>query len=276
MIMKLRKLLPALIILTILSACAISVSAQKKRGTTRKKSTATELPVRYVTDEKGKFKCIKKKRGENYVNIMVPVSFTNKAISDVDVIEGMLVQDAFGDYGTAEAAARKFLALRFTPSFDLWDRGVSISPYSISDDLIQFRVLTNESSGNSAHAVERYFRYIVDSDGELNPVDFVKSEDKPQILQAINARIREMNSDKNDPYYDALQRADNVPDSYRFDKDGVTFWFYQGDITAMVYGDICVTVSYDELSPYMSEYIYSKVSNSQNTKYYPLLSSTWQ
>lgn len=217
----------------------------------------------------------KKKRGENYVNIMVPVSFSNSSVTDADMIEGTLVQDAFGNYGTAEAAAREFLACEFTPSFDLWNRGVSISPYSISDDVMQFRVRTHESSGNSAHAVERYFRYIVDSDGELNPVDFVKSDDNPQILQAINARIREMNSDKSDPYYDALQRADHVPDSYRFDKDGVTFWFFQGDISAMVYGDICVTVSYDELRPYMTEYIYSKVSDSKNTKYYPLLNASW-
>lgn len=253
---------------------AADAASPRSKSKGRRTSAKTTLPVKTVRDEKGTFKVVKIVKNHNTLNCMVPVSFIGAESPDVKEVNFELMMRAFGKNGSFESLARTYISKKITRSIELWGRGVSISPYSISDEIMQFRVETTYISGNSDHE-EQYCLILwnhLPEDGERDVTIWRGGEeDFSAILQKINVQFEKLKAELD--WSDESVKAKAVSEFQLFEKDGVRFHYPVGEIGGWHSGPFDIVVPYSELKEYMNPEVYEAVTNPTNQKFYPELKS---
>lgn len=137
---------------------------------------------------------------------------------------------------------------------DFIDETLIIMPWASNDQFVQFRIeRTKYSGGNSDFPEIKFLTFCrngMKGLGYLQNFDDFNPEFKRTVYTHLNQQLEELGEPACTPDY-TLCFGEEYHIEVSFEPDGITFWFPKGSVASMVQGIVSVTISYDELRPYM-------------------------
>ena len=203
-----------------------------------------------VIEIPNRFEYIKKQKDSYTVDIEWPISLTG--ITDISSIQKIITKHIFkgSSYVDIHACVEEYFKKwqEFEPLGDYGTEGIRTVKYQQRlNDLYIFKIHIYEDygggTGASTYYHDEYIYFDKNTERELGINDIFI--DESSVLEIVNKHIS-----RDDRCYD---EAKELPDNIILSASGITFIFPEYSIAAGCYGEVDISVDYDEIESVLSE-----------------------
>lgn len=267
--MVLRRL-TFLLLLSFLIPFCIAGAVQKKK----KSMSSTTVTPRIENTDFGKVKIYQKKRGKASVDIRIPIGY-----QDFEEFAKHFVGRDFEIDDNPVPTIPQSIKMFFRSVGTGGDgTGISVSPFTVSDQYIQLRLSRFENGGNSGH-LENEFKIIDRQTKKLLFIyDIIESESdwkfkSQKLVDAVNSEIKILR--KQIDGLETIKDTDVLQSTpFWLDRDGIYFWFGRCGIAPCAYGAIVIKVPYNKIKDIVKPEIYKNAAAQTNFKQLPIIKFT--
>lgn len=233
--------------------------------------SSTTVTPRIENTDFGKVKIYQKKRGKASVDIRIPIGYQDFE----EFAKHFVGRDFEIDDNPVPTIPQSIKMFFRSVGMGGDGTGISVSPFTVSDQYIQLRLSRFENGGNNGH-LENEFKIIDRQTKKLLFIyDIIESESdwrfiSNKLLDALNSEIRSLKKE-----YESLEFIKDAEDldstPFWLDDDGICFWFGRCEIAACAYGAVVIKIPYDKIKGIMKPEVYEKAANQTNFKRLPLV-----